>query len=41
VVVTDVNLLSPAIASNGVSEPAHDDSGNREIDSEYKEKGPA
>jgi len=41
VVVADINLLSPAIASNGTGEPAHDDSGNREIDSEYKEKGPA
>ena len=28
VVLTDINLLSPAIASNGASEPAHDDSGN-------------
>ena len=28
VVVTDINLLSPAIASSGAGEPAHDDSGN-------------
>jgi single-strand DNA-binding protein len=28
VVVTDINLLSPAIASNCASEPAHDDSGS-------------
>ena len=35
VVLTDINLLSPAIASNGAGEPAHDDSGSGYVPQEF------
>jgi single-strand DNA-binding protein len=38
VVVTDINLLSSAIASNGAGEPAHDDSGNGLAPQEFREE---
>ena len=33
--MTDINLLSPAIASNCAGEPAHDDSGNGFVPQEF------
>jgi len=35
VVVTDINLLSPAVASNGAGEPVPDDSGNSYAPQEF------
>jgi hypothetical protein len=35
VVVTDVNLLSPAIASNGAGEPEHYATGNSFVPQEF------
>ena len=34
-VLTDINLLSPAIASNGAGEPEHDASGNGYVPQEF------
>jgi len=35
VVLTDINLLSPAIASNGAGEPEHYAGGNRSVPQEF------